>query len=68
MDPRTAFLDGDQTDTAQVGQVARGGRLGHAEHLDEVVHAQGALAEQMEDAKAGAVGEGPKNGIGDNLG
>ena len=67
IDPLAVFAGDDEADAAQVGQMARGGGLGNVKHPQEVIDAPLALAEQMENAQAGAVREGPEDRIGVEL-
>ncbi len=56
-DPLAVFADDHEPDAAKVGEMPGSGRLGDAKDLEEIVDTQLALAEEMQDAKASAVGE-----------
>ena len=63
IDPLTVFSGCHQPDAPQIGQMPRSRGLGHVNHLEEVVDAELALTEQVQNAQAGAVGKRAEYGI-----
>lgn len=61
--PEAFFLGGDQAGLSKCGEMTRGRGLGDIKHGNEVAYAHGLLVEQVEDTKAGAVGEGAKHDV-----
>jgi hypothetical protein len=59
--PLAASLVDDQPRLAKVRQVPRCRGLRHPENRDQIAHAERAIAQQMEDADAGQVREGPEH-------
>ena len=66
MHPKAVFANADQASFPEIGEMAGDRGLGSTDDRNEIADAKLAAQEEMEDAQASAVREGPKDQIGSN--